>query len=333
MTLLNISQIKGLPELRADLDQLLKSYEAAKLATTIAKNETENYNVEELAAELKAKLDDITGENGNPNSLGDIKKGIDGLKEKTLKVYTGDNAEPVKEYKLTELPEDALLHAGELDIKAYQDALDALVAKLAANRELISAVKDKMGDKGVQSQIENALKSLEKSLEAIAEKEDFDKTDAVVKALDEKVRGLEGKTEILVLDEIALGKDMKQLKMTEDATDREVRIYVNGGVYFEGDYFTVDRKAKTIDWTFTKANGGFDLTSENADKVTVKYYATMEVGGGSLNPSLIQVDESKILLTKAEPMKSFNVTIPAGCTLEVIPSDPEAVEVTVTEVA
>lgn len=49
MSLTNLSQIKGLKSLRGKVDLLLKSYDAAKVVTQIAKAEGEgNYNVEEL---------------------------------------------------------------------------------------------------------------------------------------------------------------------------------------------------------------------------------------------------------------------------------------------
>jgi hypothetical protein len=50
------------------------------------------------------------------------------------------------------------------------------------------------------------------------------------------------------------------------------------------------------------------------------------------DPSLIQIDTSKMILTKDEPEKSFEAIIPADCTLEVTPEDPDVIEVTVKEI-
>jgi hypothetical protein len=327
MSLTNLSQIKGLKDLRGEVDLLLKSYDAAKVVTQIAKAEGEgNYNVDELLASLKVKLDAITGEAGEAQSLEALKTAIDGLKNKTIKAYTGNAEEPVKEYKLSELPEDALLKSEELDITAYQNALDALVAKLAANKELINAVKELIGDKSVQASIEEAVAEVNAALALKGDKAVVEKADADLKILDTKIEDLENSTVVEVQDVIKLGEVQVDLPLSAEADTQEVRLYVNGAVYYENDDFTVDRKGKKLTWTLAD----FNLTSAIAAKVTAKYYTAADLGG--FDPTLIQIDDSKIVLTREEPEKSFNVTIPADCTLEVVPSDPEAVEITVTEV-
>ena len=327
MSLTNLSQIKGLKNLRGEVDLLLKSYDAAKVVTQIAKAEGEgNYNVDELLASLKVKLDAITGEAGEAQSLEALKTAIDGLKNKTIKAYTGNAEEPVKEYKLSELPEDALLKSEELDITAYQNALDALVAKLAANKELINAVKELIGDKSVQASIEEAVAEVNAALALKGDKAVVEKADADLKILDTKIEELENSTVVEVQDVIKLGEVQVDLPLSAEADTQEVRLYVNGAVYYENDDFTVDRKGKKLTWTLAD----FNLTSAIAAKVTAKYYTAADLGG--FDPTLIQIDDSKIVLTREEPEKSFNVTIPADCTLEVVPSDPEAVKITVTEV-
>jgi len=329
MSLTNLSQIKGLKNLRSDVDLLLKSYDAAKVVTQIAKAEGEgNYNVEELLEALKSKLDAIAGTEGEGQSLDALKKAIDDLKNKPIKAYTGNTEEPVKEYKLFELPEDALLKSDELDITTYQNALDALVTKLAANKDLINAVKELVGEQSAQEQIAAAIKAMEDALALKAEQADVDKTSAAAQVLDTKVKALEEGTMAEVQDVVTLGDLQVALPMTKEANDRLVRVYVNGAVYYEGDDFTVNRQKKEVNWTLTD----FELTKAIAAKVTVKYYAPLGLGEEPFDPSMIQLDDSKIVLTREEPEKSFNVTIPADCTLEVVPSDPEAVEVTVTEV-
>ena len=331
MSLANISQIKELKGLRSDVDLLLQSYEAAKVVTKIAKGENENYSVEELLAQLKQQLDSITG--GEGQSLEALSSAINDLKNKPIKAFTGSAEEPVKEYKLSELPEDALLKSEELDITAYQDALDALVAKLAANKELIEAVKTLVGDTNVQAQIDAAIENVETALALKADKSEVEAVDAAAKVLATKVTELENNNVAMVLDIVALGAEQTVVPMSKEATDKLVRLYVNGAVYSEGEDFTVDRTAKTVNWTLED----FALNNDVAAKVAVKYFAVIagaepEPEPEPFDPSLIQVDESKIVLTREQPEKSFNVTIPADCTLEVVPSDPEAVEVTVTEV-
>jgi len=350
MSLTNLSQIKGLKNLRGDVDLLLKSYDAAKVVTQIAKAEGEgNYNVEELLEALKAKLDAITGTSGEGgeegHSLESLKKAVDELKNKELAgiIYNPeyDNdpfgveefiQETVKlgdEDQNGNFSEILVRTANELvDAKAYQDALDALVAKLAANKELIEAVKALVGDKGTQAQIDEAIANVNAALEQKADQADVEKADAAAKVLDTRVKALEDGATAEVQDVIELGDAQVALPMTQEATDKEVRVYVNGAVYYENDDFTVDRKKQEVTWTLPD----FELTKAIASKVTVKYFASLGLGEEPFDPSLIQIDDSKIVLTREEPEKSFNVTIPADCTLEVVPSDPDAVEVTVTEV-
>ena len=191
MSLTNLSQIKGLKSLRGEVDLLLKSYDAAKVVTQIAKAEGEgNYNVEELLEVLKSKLDAIAGTEGEGQSLDALKKAIDDLKNKPIKAYTGNAEEPVKEYKLFELPEDALLKSDELDITAYQNALDALVAKLAANKDLINTVKELVGEQSAQEQIAAAVKAMEDALALKADQADVDKISAAAQVLDTQIKAL-----------------------------------------------------------------------------------------------------------------------------------------------
>lgn len=355
MSLTNFAQIKGLKNLRGDVDLLLKSYDAAKVVTQIAKAEGEgNYNAEELLETLKTKLDAITGASGEGQSLEALKKAIDELGNKELAgmVYNPD-FDPMDlsfgpqfingKIKLKDLPNtfsnngidhdnilvNTVRRGGiDIDADAYQNALDALVTKLAANKELIDAVKTLVGDKSVQDQIDEAVKNVQDILALKADQADVDKTDAAAKILDTRVKALENSATAEVQDVVELGDTQTVLPMTNEADSKEVRVYVNGAVYYEGDDFTVDRGKQEVTWTLPD----FELTKAIASKVTIKYFASLGLGEEPFDPSLIQVDESKIVLTREEPEKSFNVTIPADCTLEVVPSDPEAVEVTVTEV-
>ena len=92
MSLTNLAQIKGGLQLKADVAALQKSYDAAKVLTQIAKQVAEgeaaaNYNVEELLAELKGKIDAISGNGaeGDATSLASLQAAIDALKDKKLK--------------------------------------------------------------------------------------------------------------------------------------------------------------------------------------------------------------------------------------------------------
>ncbi len=54
-------------------------------------------------------------------------------------------------------------------------------------------------------------------------------------------------------------------------TDDKLAMSVNGVVYVEDKHFTVDRSGKTVTWTYTAANGGFDLNEALADSVKFVY--------------------------------------------------------------
>lgn len=54
-------------------------------------------------------------------------------------------------------------------------------------------------------------------------------------------------------------------------TDDKVILLVKGVNYVEGIAFTVDRDAKTITWTATEADGGFDISSDWVNRVIAIY--------------------------------------------------------------
>ena len=54
-------------------------------------------------------------------------------------------------------------------------------------------------------------------------------------------------------------------------TDDKLVLSVNGVNYTEDKHFTVDRSAKTVTWTYTAANGGFDLNEALTDSVKFVY--------------------------------------------------------------
>ncbi len=54
-------------------------------------------------------------------------------------------------------------------------------------------------------------------------------------------------------------------------TDDKLVLSINGLNYVEGKHFTVDRAGKTVTWTYTAANGGFDLNSALADNIKLVY--------------------------------------------------------------
>lgn len=364
MSLTNLAQIKGGLQLQADVQALLKSYDAAKVLTQIAKavgegEEAANYNAEELLAELKAKVDAIAGvgEEGEGASLASLAAAIEALKDKKLKdmvrvefgiasgvatlpadfdakvpacdmtkalpVYTADNevvfnengeqltivpetgvlngvpsvvdaeasakAEdgkvvykamgdfqakifPVGEWKLADLPTEALLDNNEMQLVAYKTALDKLVVDLTRDENLINQVKELVGEKAVQEQLEEALKAINEAVAAKADKTALDEVDETVKGLDERVKAIEDVQEEMVSDKVAVSGPVTEFALSKKPNAKLVEMVINHLVYREGEDFTVDRDAQKAVWTLTAANEGFDIDADLTDAVRFNYF-------------------------------------------------------------
>lgn len=87
MSLTNLSQIKGGLQLQKDVQALLKSYDAAKVLTQIAKagEGAGNYNVEELLKELQEKIAAVANNSAQAASIDELKAAIEALKGKKIK--------------------------------------------------------------------------------------------------------------------------------------------------------------------------------------------------------------------------------------------------------
>lgn len=374
MSLTNLAQIKGGLQLQADVQALLKSYDAAKVLTKVAKavgegEEAANYNVEELLTELKAKIDAIAGngEEGDAASLTSLAAAIDALKDKKLKdmvrvefsiasgvatlpenfdtlvpacdktkalpVYTADNevvfnengeqltivpetgvlngvpseidaeasaaAEdgkavykakadfqakifPVGEWKLADLPTEALLDNNEMQLVAYKTALDKLVIDLTKDENLIAQVKELVGEQAVQTQLEEALKAVNEAVAAKAEKTAVDELAGTVSDIDERVKAIEGTQDEAVSDKVAVTAPVTEFTLSKKPNAKLVEAVINHLVYREGDDFTVDRDAQKVTWTLTAANDGFDIDADLTDAVRFNYF--FKVAGG-VNPA------------------------------------------------
>ena len=375
MSLTNLAQIKGGLQLQADVQALLKSYDAAKVLTQIAKavgegEEAANYNAEELLAELKAKVDAIAGEGteGEGVSLASLAAAIDALKDKKLKdmvrvefgiasgvatlpadfdakvpacdktkalpVYTADNevvfnengeqltivpetgvlngvpsvvdaeasakAEdgkvvykamgdfqakifPVGEWKLADLPTEALLDNNEMQLVAYKTALDKLVVDLTRDEDLINQVKELVGEKAVKDQLDAALEAVNEAIAGKAEKAALDEVDETVKAIDERVKAIEDVQEEMVSDKVAVSGPVTEFALSKKPNAKLVEMVINHLVYREGEDFTVDREAQKAVWTLTAANDGFDIDADLTDAVRINYF--FKAAGEAVTPA------------------------------------------------
>jgi len=249
--LANLSQIKGGLALRADLDAIIASYDAAKVITSIVKSDdptTVYYNVDELLATLKTNLeaviDDeaITGE--GKTTLATLKSALNAFKNQAiddivkvnltatyensaftvdttgvdsaliqnveLPVYAADNTTvfngttgnqltfnlstgafsgtptklsydtdagnadgsqsyeaieetfqfkvfPTGTFTLATLPQGALLDNQEMQLLAYDQAINKLVVELAKDQAVIDAIVAKVGEETVANQIQAVI--------------------------------------------------------------------------------------------------------------------------------------------------------------------------------
>jgi hypothetical protein len=377
MSLTNLAQIKGGLQLQADVQALLKSYDAAKVLTKVAKavgegEEAANYNVEELLAELKAKIDAIAGdgEEGDATSLASLALAIEALKDKKLKdmvrvefgiasgvatlpenfdtlvpacdktkalpVYTADNevvfnekgeqltivpetgalngvpseidaeasakAEdgkavykakadfqakifPVGEWKLAELPTEALLDNNEMQLVAYKTALDKLVIDLTKDENLIAQVKELVGEQAVQAQLEAALADVNKAVAAKAEKTAVDELAGTVSDIDERVKAIEEVKDEAVSDKVAVTAPATEFTLSKKPNAKLVEAVINHLVYREGEDFTVDRDTQKVTWTLTAANDGFDIDADLTDAVRFNYFFKAAAAAPAVEPT------------------------------------------------
>jgi len=67
----------------------------------------------------------------------------------------------------------------------------------------------------------------------------------------------------------------------KEPNNTTVKLLINGVIYEEDDAFTCDRSEKTVIWTATSSNNGFDLTTKIADHITIYYYSGFSVSTSS----------------------------------------------------
>lgn len=414
MALTNLSQIKGGSQLRLDVDGLLKSYDAAKVLTSVSKGEGKGvYNADELLAKLKADLAAVTGDGtGTGETLPEIKAAIDNINSKKIQdivrlkltatyansaytvalpsnlatlvpsldtsvavpVYSVDNKTvfdasgnqltfnfataalsgvpsvldveaskkttdgsmvykplaatfefkvfPTGHFTLDSIPENSLLDNQEMQLLAYDQAINKIIVELAKDEDLIAAVKAAIGEKAVQDQIKAATDAINTKVEAAQAAADSKvaKTDistsiptdgtavdtkvASEKAVADAVAAL--KTDVSNASTNAITNQAERISALEsmiapveekfaisEATAKTsfalakapnntlVKATINHMVYVEGDDFTVDRTAKTVTWTLTAANHGFDITPDLTDAVLFSYHTGEAVANTS----------------------------------------------------
>lgn len=91
-------------------------------------------------------------------------------------------------------------------------------------------------------------------------------------AIDAIKTNIEASAEKAIEDSVAVTAPTTTFTLTKTPNDRLVKMVINHLIYNETEDFTVDRTTKTITWTATAANDGFDIDTELTDKVHILYY-------------------------------------------------------------
>ena len=73
------------------------------------------------------------------------------------------------------------------------------------------------------------------------------------------------------IDKVAVTAPVTTFTLTQTPNDKKVVMYINHLAYHEEEDFTVDRVQKTVTWTATAANNGFDIDTELTDAVRFEY--------------------------------------------------------------
>ena len=79
---------------------------------------------------------------------------------------------PAGEWKLSDLPAEALLDNNEIQLIAYKQALNKVIVELAKDKGIIDAVKTQIGTKAVQDQLNDATAALQTKIDAKADTTD-----------------------------------------------------------------------------------------------------------------------------------------------------------------
>lgn len=130
---------------------------------------------------------------GIPSELDEVasKNASDGkLIYKPLTVDFDFKVFPTGKFTLQTLPEGYLLDNNELQLIAYDQAINKLIIKLAQDKELIDDVKTQIGATAIKDQIDTAMAELTKAIadnKTATDKAISDAATATVAALDDKI--------------------------------------------------------------------------------------------------------------------------------------------------
>lgn len=201
-----------------------------------------------------------------------------------------------------------------MQLAAYKQAIDKLVASLAKDKTVIDAITEKVGETTVANAVKKASDELKATIDANKEEANnrFTEIDEKVTANANEIADIKGSLEDTVRDKIAVtsGGVTTSFSLTKTPSVAPVEMIINHLTYFENEDFTVDRATNTVTWTNTSAVGGFDIDQSLTDVILFKYSTVSSANLTSLyddnfTPTDGQVD---FILTKT-PANNTNIQL------------------------
>lgn len=198
---------------------------------------------------------------------------------------------PVGTWSFEKLGKDYLLDNAELNLVAYNQALDELATKIASDEGLMEYVLSLVGTTEIQ-------KALIAATEGITKQAETDKLDAFNHDVDIQNQLADVAYEVDQLVNLHVKQDRLdalKITVTDDApqtvfdlskvpSKKLVVLWINGVRYLENIHFTVDRDRKVsvgtsgrekaapqLTWTFTAEKGGFDITKDDGFDLIAQY--------------------------------------------------------------
>jgi hypothetical protein len=208
-----------------------------------------------------------------------------------------------KEYTFKDIPADY-----QVDNDAYEEfqrqvAVKTLAAQIASNKALLAEVQEKIKDETIQQAISDltdqtaTVNGRVNTLVADSETEgsiayliaqalvDYTPSSDSTAISDEDLQKVVAEIQTKI-DEISYKTVTENVTLAEGAAaiinfaskyddtyvideSSLIKLFVNGLTYVEGEAFSVSRTDKTIVWTYTAANEGFDLDAD--DVIIVEY--------------------------------------------------------------
>lgn len=85
MSLLKLAQVAGGVQLKTDVEALQKSYDAAKITTSVVKSGDEKYNADELLQKVVNDISEVKGNSSDDVTIASLNEALTSLSSKTIK--------------------------------------------------------------------------------------------------------------------------------------------------------------------------------------------------------------------------------------------------------